>query len=107
MLLDNLTEVSALQSSGALSCSRCVEQQTPGDKGKGRSPDMPPQGTDTPSHGESADEDEDDACGFCRYMKGGGCKKEFKVCSALPAKAVTAKVHTAYVQHRRACMRAW
>ncbi len=30
--------------------------------------------------GDAGDEDDDDeTCGFCRFMKAGGCKKEFTV----------------------------
>ena len=89
-------------------CSWPAEKQTPADKGKGRSPDMPPQGDDAPS--QSGDDDEDDACGFCRYMKGGGCKKEFKVRAwqALPCmrnsyNAQTA-LHVALSMHRCDCL---
>jgi hypothetical protein len=33
---------------------------------------------------EEEEEDEDEQCGFCIFMKGGGCKKEFVVNSPFP-----------------------
>jgi hypothetical protein len=34
---------------------------------------------DTPFEEEVEDDDENETCGFCIFMKGGGCRKEFIV----------------------------
>lgn len=40
----------------------------------------PGQSKDTPFEEEQLeDDDENETCGFCIFMKGGGCKKEFIV----------------------------
>ncbi len=31
------------------------------------------------ANGEDDDDDDDETCGFCRFMKAGGCKTEFTV----------------------------
>ena len=47
-------------------------KEPPADAGKG---EPKPEG--------KGEEEDDDACGFCRYMKGGGCKSEFVVSARL------------------------